>query len=63
MDEWRTTDERPTNDGIYLGYLPGEDDDRWLVLWEDGRWFDVDGGVRLYDRVTHWMPLPSRPTP
>jgi hypothetical protein len=62
MSGWTRSDEStPAADGVVLGFVPdGEPDRVWPVLWERGRWYHCDGSRPAV--VTHWQPMPTRPS-
>ena len=59
-DNWiKCSDELPENDIKYLVIRNGEQD---VLLFDDGFWCRDKGYGDLNEEVTHWQPLPKKPT-
>ena len=68
MTNWQPIDSAPRDGStIDLWLAPLGPNNQALTscrvpdcFWADGRWCTVQG-LRIWDRVTHWMPLPPPP--
>lgn len=61
--EWRSVkDALPDDEMTVLVSAPHMDEPIWLGWYEEGRWFNVEGGVYKKGVVVAWAKMPAGPS-
>jgi hypothetical protein len=65
MNAWKAIKDAPRDGTEILVYVADWDTcavATWISVGHYHHWADRDGSVGDDENVTHWMPLPARPT-